>query len=67
MVEVRPIRTVFILIQVALALYFIVDAYNNWNESPVVSSVSIRKVKNEVFPAITRNSSTGDYLYVNIV
>ena len=32
------VRYIFVLIQTILALQFILDAYNEWNESPAVSS-----------------------------
>ena len=34
----KVVRYIFVLIQTILALQFILDAYNEWNESPAVSS-----------------------------
>ena len=31
-------RSLFIIIQVALTVYFILDAYSDWNEFPIVTS-----------------------------
>ena len=34
----KLVRYIFVLIQSILALQFIIDAYNEWNDSPIVSS-----------------------------
>ena len=47
------LRPIFVLFQLGLATYFIFDAYNDWNETPIVSSVSVKSVTNETFPAVT--------------
>ena len=50
---ITTIKVVFIAIQVCLAVYFISDAFNDWEKYPTVTSVEFRNIENELFPAVT--------------
>ena len=46
-------RWIFLLIQVGLTIYFITNAWIDWNATPIVTSIHERKLENEPFPAIS--------------
>ena len=43
----------FVLTQIGLAAYFIWDAATDWENSPSVTSVSVKRVQSYAFPAVT--------------
>ena len=47
------IKVIFTGVQVFLALVFIVDAVDNWQRYPTVTSVEFKKIEKELFPAVT--------------
>ena len=49
----KLIRRLFILSQLCLALYFCNEALQSWNDSPIVTSVSLRDIKQIPFPSVT--------------
>ena len=49
----KAFTAVFILTQVCLTIYFIWDAATDWQQSPSVTSVSVKRAQKETFPAVT--------------
>ena len=48
------LRFIFTLGQIGLTIYFICDSINNWNDTPIVTTVSFEKLTSqEPFPAIS--------------
>ena len=48
------LRSIFTLGQIGLTIYFICDSINNWNDTPIVTTVSFEKLTSqEPFPAIS--------------
>ena len=47
------IRNVFLISQFVIAIYFISDAIQSWNHSPIVTSVSFGDISEIPFPAIS--------------
>ena len=50
---VKPFTLLFILTQIGLCAFFIWLAVIDWEESPEVTSVSVHRVQNGAFPAVT--------------
>ena len=50
---ITAIKIVFVAIQVGLTVYFISDAFNDWESYPTVTSVEFRNIENVLFPAVT--------------
>ena len=51
--SITAIKIVFIAILVGLTVYFISDAFNDWENYPTVTSVEFRNIENVLFPAVT--------------
>ena len=48
------LRSIFALGQIGITIYFICDSINNWNDTPIVTTVSFEKLTSqEPFPAIS--------------
>ena len=46
-------RRLFILSQLALAMYYSNNAITSWNDSPIVTSVKMTSIQNVQFPSVT--------------
>ena len=50
---IKTFTTIFVLTQIGLATYFIWDAATDWENSPSVTSVSVKRVQKYAFPSVT--------------
>ena len=50
---ITAVKVVFIAIMIFLTVYFISDAWHDWENYPTVTSVDFRNIEKEQFPAVT--------------
>ena len=50
---ITAVKVVFIAIMIILTVYFISDAWHDWETYPTVTSVDFRNIEKELFPAVT--------------
>ena len=50
---IKTFTAIFVLTQIGLAAYFIWDAATDWENSPSVTSVSVKRVQKYAFPSVT--------------
>ena len=63
----KVFRRIFILSQLALAIYYSNNAITSWNDSPVVTSVKLTGIENIQFPAVTICYDINEWKWPGIV
>ena len=63
----KAIRRLFILSQLALAMYYSNNAITSWNDSPIVTSVKMTSIRNVQFPAVTVCYDINEWKWPGIV
>ena len=63
----KIIRRIFILSQLFLALHYSYQSFISWNDHPIVTSVSLRSIKEVPFPAVSICHDVNSWKWPGIV
>ena len=63
----KVFRRLFILSQLALAMYYSNNSITSWNDSPIVTSVKMTSIQNIQFPAVTFCYDINEWKWPGIV